>query len=94
MKTVTTTIRKSYRNAWALSALTYKSVLGRNLFRFAITGLPFVLVLVYLVLGLSFGLWAMMVVVTLTTLLAYPAVIVQFFHNSGWIIKMYEENRA
>lgn len=94
MKKLATAVRKSYRNAWTLSALTYKSALGRNLFRFAITGLPFLLMAVYLFLGVSFGLWAMMVVVSLTTLLLYPAAIVQFFHNSSWIIKMYEENRA
>ena len=94
MKTLAEAVRKSYCNAWTLSALTYKSALGRGLFRFAITGLPFLLMAIYLFLGLSFGLWAMMIVVSLTTLFVYPAAIVQFFHNSSWIIKMYEDNRA
>lgn len=94
MKKLAAAIHKSYCNAWTLSALTYKSALGCGLFRFAITGLPFLLMGIYLFLGVSFGLWAMMIVVSLTTLLLYPAAIVQFFHNSSWIIKMYEDNRS
>jgi hypothetical protein len=88
-------LETSYRNAWRLSALIYPRPFRRALFRFTITALPVAVVSFYLFLGLFTPVlvdapW--LTLICAIVLILYPALLIQFFYNSHWIIKLYEEN--